>query len=77
MAVKVNIFITTSNEGSGAYGIRADNDEQVYVPHSIAEKLELEEFDEIETILVTNPGRPTPPWMATKARRIGDPSSST
>ncbi len=69
MAGKAVCFITSSLEGKGAYGIRADNDESVYYPVSVSEALQLEEFDEVETIVIKN-DRAEPAWRAIKARRI-------
>ncbi|CAN5145219.1 hypothetical protein BH10PSE13_BH10PSE13_07180 [soil metagenome] len=71
MAVKAKCFITNSEEGRGAFGIRADNDEPVYFPHTMANSMELEELDEVDAILVKN-DRPEPPWRAIRAKRLGD-----
>lgn len=67
MAVKAMCIITRSEEGRGAYAVRMDNDENVYFPLSVSEALELEEFDEVEAILVKN-DRPEPAWRAIRAR---------
>jgi len=75
MATKTKCLITISDEGKGAFGIRTDNDENVYFPLSIAERLELEEFDEVEAILVKN-DRPDPPWKAIRVRRLTDDNTS-
>lgn len=69
MASKTTCYITNSEEGRGAFAIRADTDEMVYIPQGIAERLELEEFDEVEAIVVKNQ-RDEPPWMAIRARRL-------
>lgn len=61
-------LITSSEEGRGAYGIRSDTDQNVYFPVSIADALEIEEFDRIEAIMISN-DRADPPWRAIKARR--------
>lgn len=71
MATKVKCIIMTSREATGAYGIRTDCDEAVYFPLSIAEALELEEFEEVEAILIKN-DRPEPPWKAIRARRLSE-----
>lgn len=68
MAEKAFCIITSSVEGKGAYGIRVDNDENVYFPVSVAEGAELEEFEEVEAILLKN-DRPEPAWKAIKVRR--------
>ena len=68
VAAKAMCIITQSDEGKGAYGVRCDNDEAVYFPVSVADALELEEFEEVEAILIAN-GRPDPPWKAIRARR--------
>lgn len=70
MASKVNCLVTNSEEGRGAFAVRTDNDEIIYIPHSIAERLELEEFDEVVAIIVKNPQRIDPPWMAIRAKRL-------
>lgn len=71
MAAKVRCIVTNSEEGRGAYAVRADNDETVYIPHGISEVLELEDFDEVLAILIRNQ-RVDPPWMAIKARRLDE-----
>ncbi len=70
MADKAKCYITQSDEGSGAYGIRADTDENVYFPKKLADAVELTEFDEVEAIMIRNE-RPDPPWMAIRVRRPG------
>jgi hypothetical protein len=69
MAEKARCFVTSSDEGQGAFGIRADTDENVYIPFRMAEAMALEEFDEIEVVVVKN-DRPEPAWRAIKARRV-------
>jgi hypothetical protein len=69
MAAIARCIIITSYADTGAYGLRADNDERVFFPFSVAEALELEEFDEVEAILVQN-DRADPPWKALRARRL-------
>lgn len=69
MAEKAKCIITTSEEGRGAFGIRTDNDENVYFPVSVSEALELEEFEEVEAIVIRN-DRPEPAWKAIRARRF-------
>ena len=69
MAVKARCIVTNSEEGRGAYAVRVDNDQTLYIPQRIAEALELEEFDEIEAILVKNE-RDEPPWMAIRVRPV-------
>jgi len=71
MALKSLCIITKSDQGMGAFGIRVDNDENVYFPLSLSEALELEEFEEVEAILVKN-DRLDPPWKAIRVRRIAD-----
>jgi hypothetical protein len=68
MAVVAPCIVTRSEEGMGAFGVRADNDENVYFPYSIAESVALEEFDEVEAILVRN-DRDEPRWKAIRVRR--------
>lgn len=73
MAIKARCIVTNSVEGRGAYAIRADNDEKVYVPHGMTDRTELEEFDEVLAILVANPkGTDQIPWMAIKVKRLGE-----
>jgi hypothetical protein len=69
MATVAKCIITNSNEGRGAYGIRADNDEKVYFPFALTEAVELEEFEEVEAILVRN-DRADPPWKSIRVRRL-------
>lgn len=68
MAVVASCIVTRSEEGMGAFGVRADTDENVYFPFSIAESVALEEFDEVEAILVRN-DRDEPRWKAIRVRR--------
>ena len=75
MAQKVTCFVTNSEEGRGAFAVRADNDETVYVPQKIAEALQLEEFDELLAIVVNNE-RPETPWMAIRVRRLTEEDST-
>lgn len=67
MAVKAVCIVTRSEEGRGAIAVRVDNDENVYFPLSVTEALELEEFEEVEAIMVRN-DRADPPWRAIRAR---------
>ncbi len=67
MAVKAKCIVTNSEEGRGAYAVRVDNDESLYIPQRIAEALEIEEFDELEAILARN-DRDEPPWRAIRVR---------
>lgn len=67
MAAKAVCIITRSEEGRGAIGVRVDNDENVYFPLSVTEALELEEFEEVEAIMVKN-DRADPAWRAIRAR---------
>jgi hypothetical protein len=71
MAAKAMCIIVSSYADTGAYGVRVDNDDKVYFPFSVAEALELEEFDEVEAILIQN-DRADPPWKALRARRIDE-----
>lgn len=68
MAIKTACIITSSYADTGAFGVRVDNDEKVYFPFNVAEAVELEEFDEVEAILVAN-DRADPPWKAIRVRR--------
>ena len=68
MAAKVLCLVTKSDEGKGAYAVRCDNDENVYFPLGVADALELEEFEEVEAIVVKN-DHPSTPWKAIRARR--------
>jgi hypothetical protein len=71
MAAKATCLITQSEEGKGAYGVRCDTDESVCFPVNVTEALGLEEFEEIEAILIAN-DRPDPVWKAIRARRLDD-----
>ena len=68
MAIKASCIITSSEEGRGAYGITKSTDENVYFPMSVTEALSLEEFEEVEAVLVKN-DRPEPVWKAIRVRR--------
>ncbi len=68
MAAVADCIITNSVEGKGAYAIRTDNDENVYIPVSVAEKLDLEEFETVKVIMIKN-DRMDPPWRAIRVRR--------
>ncbi|WP_231468444.1 hypothetical protein [Novosphingobium sp. CECT 9465] len=70
MAVKAMCIVVRSEEGRGAIGVRVDNDENVYFPLSVTEALELEEFEEVEAIMVRN-DRTEPAWRAIRARLPG------
>lgn len=74
MAAKVRCIVTSSEEGRGAYAIRVDNDESLYIPQRIAEAMEIEEFDELEAIVVKNE-RDEPPWMAIRVRPADEAES--
>lgn len=69
MAIISECIVTKSEEDRGAMAVRVDNDENVYIPRSVADALELEEFDTIKAILVTN-DRMDPPWKAIKAAPV-------
>lgn len=69
MAIRSKCIVMHSSEGVGARGVRMDNDENVYFPLSIADAAGLEEFEEVDTILVRN-DRADPPWKAIKVRRM-------
>ena len=71
MAAKSACIITTSNENQGAYGVRCDTDESIYFPISVAGALGLEEFDEVEAIMIRN-DRDEPKWKAIKARYLDE-----
>jgi hypothetical protein len=68
MAAVADCIITNSVEGKGAYAIRTDTDENVYIPVSVAERLDLEEFEVVQAIMVRN-DRPEPQWRAIRVRR--------
>ena len=76
MAVKAKCIVTNSEESRGAYAIRVDNDESLYIPQRIAEALEIEEFDELEAILVRN-DRDEPPWRAIRVRPAAEADRAT
>jgi hypothetical protein len=64
-------IVTHSEEGRGAYGVRCDNDATVYFPVSVADALVLEEFEQVQAVLVKN-DRAEPAWKAIRARRQDD-----
>ena len=69
MAVITTCIVTSSEEGKGAFGVRADTDEGVYFPVGMSDHLELEEFEQVEVVLVKNEREGTP-WRAIRARRL-------
>jgi hypothetical protein len=71
MAKIAKCIITLSTEGKGAYGVTTEDDESVYIPVSVAEALELEEFEQVEAIVVKN-DRKDPVWRAIRVRREDD-----
>lgn len=71
MADLVRCIITSSEEGKGAFGVRCDTDQNVYFPMGVAEAMGLEEFEEVQAVIVKN-DRETPPFKAIKARRLDD-----
>ena len=76
MAKKTKVIITSSEAGRAAYGITTDDDKSVYVPPGIADALELDEFDEIEAIVINN-DRENIPYKVIRARRIGEQTVDT
>ena len=71
MADRKICIITSSEEGKGAYGVTKDTDENVYFPVNMSETLGLEEFEEVEAIVVKN-DRVEPPLRAIRTRRINE-----
>lgn len=71
MARVEKCIITSSLEGKGAYGITVTDDQSVYFPVGVAEAAELEEFEQVEAILIAN-DRPEPAWKAIRVRRDSD-----
>jgi len=71
MADLVRCIITSSEEGKGAFGVRCDTDQNVYFPMGVAEAMGLEEFEEVQAVIVKN-DREAPPFKAIKARRLDD-----
>jgi len=71
MAIKADCIITLSTEGKGAYGVRTDNDENVYFPKALAAAAELVEFDLVRAVLIPNPDCPhnRNPWRAVFVRQ--------
>lgn len=68
MATIATCIVTSSEEGKGAFGVRTDTDEGVYFPVSMSEAVELEEFEQVEAVLVRNDREGTP-WRAIRVRR--------
>ena len=64
-------IITSSEDGRGAYGVTKGTDENVYFPVNMAETMGLEEFEEVEAILVSN-DRQEPPLKAIRVRRLDE-----
>ena len=72
MAVKATVFVTKANENAPAFAIRADNDEQVFIPHATAEAAELEVGDELMAVLKANDQPERAPWFAVAIRRLAE-----
>ena len=71
MAEKATLFVTKANENAPAFAIRADNDEQVFIPHATAEAAELEVGDELMAVLKANDQPDRAPWFAVAIKVIG------
>lgn len=69
MAEKATVYVTKANENAPAFAIRADTDEQVFIPHATAEAAELEVGDELMCIMKPNDQPDRAPWFAVAIKR--------
>ena len=69
MADKTTCYVTTCQDDGPAYGVRADTDESVYIPRSIADDLDLAELDTIEAVVVASDKGPNS-WRVLRARIV-------
>lgn len=71
MAIRATCYVTGSLAGGPAFAMRSDTHETVFIPSKTAERLELQETDEIVAILVPNMIAPEKtPWFAESAMRV-------
>lgn len=72
MAQKSIVYITSINTKGEAFGIREDNDEDVFFKSSIVEALELEELDEVEAVMIASKSDNinSTAWFAIRARLL-------
>ena len=69
MAQKAICFVTNAPEEKGAFAVRQDNDETVYIPRSVADKIDVQEMDTLEAVMVKN-DHDGAPWLAIRARIV-------
>lgn len=70
MADKTRCYVTTCQDDGPAYGVRADTDESVYIPRSIADDLDLAELDTIEAVMVASADGDKNRWRVLRARIV-------
>lgn len=70
MADKATCYVTTCTDDGPAYGVRADTDESVYIPRSIADDLDLAELDTIEAVMVVSADGDKNRWRVLRARIV-------
>lgn len=70
MADKTACYVTTCTDDGPAYGVRADTDESVYIPRSIADDLDLAELDTIEAVMVASADGDKNRWRVLRARIV-------
>lgn len=70
MADKATCYVTTCTDDGPAYGVRADTDDSVYIPRSIADDLDLAELDTIEAVMVASADGDKNRWRVLRARIV-------
>lgn len=75
MAVKAKAIVTRVLDHGTAFALRKDTDESVYINQKIAEAMEIEEFDDIEVVMVRATSKTAKaPWTCVRAKY--DPEGS-
>lgn len=68
MAQSSMAFVTRVLPTGPAFALRVDNDEHIYIPKGVSQRLELQEMDHIDTILIRNTVEPErTPWFCISA----------
>lgn len=71
MAQKAICYVTNAPEGKGAFAVRKDNDETVYIPSGVADILDVQEMDTLEVVVIKN-NHGGAPWLAIRARIVDE-----
>lgn len=71
MAKRVDCIVTAIIPEKHGFAVREDTDESVYLPHSVIDGADLEDFDRIEAVVVrSTKSEAAAPWVAIRARYI-------